>query len=257
MRILITNDDGIQSPSLRQLAQTLSAIAEVIVVAPLREQSGVGHAFSFFAPIRFGKEASYGCEAYWLEGTPSDCTKFAICEILKDRLPDVVISGPNTGENAGVAAVYSGTVAGAREAALWNIPAIALSQQAPKPVVLDMCIQWMSKIIKEGAWQQISLGTYWSVNFPDVPLEFYKGVQVCTMSTIMFVDEYIAQTNPRGQIDYWITGFKDRPSFPEGSDDWWLAQGYATLTPLTVDQTALSEVQRLLNLKSLPGVETR
>ncbi len=248
IRILLTNDDGIHSKALQALAVALAPLAEVTVVAPQHEQSGVGHAFSYYSTLRFGKAAEYPCEAYWLKGTPSDCTKFAICEILKDRTPDLVISGINAGENAGVAVVYSGTVAGAREAALWNIPAIALSAQESHAHVLEKCIAWVVGIVNQGLWKPMPKGTYWTVNFPAVPNADYKGMQICAMSTVMFIDEYLKVVNPRKQEEYWLTGFKNRPEFPEGTDDWWLAQGYATLTPLQVDQTATQELKRLKEL---------
>ena len=166
MRILLTNDDGIHSKALLELAKALHSIAEVIVVAPQHEQSGVGHAFSFYSALRFGKAPEYPCEAYWLRGTPSDCTKFAICDILKGRTPDLVISGINNGENAGVAVVYSGTLAGAREAALWNLPALALSVQESKDSVLATCIDWTVRTVQSGHWKAMPQGTYWSANFP-------------------------------------------------------------------------------------------
>lgn len=257
MKILLTNDDGIHSKALLALASALAPLAEVTVVAPQQEQSGVGHAFSFFSTLRFGKATEYPCEAYWLKGTPSDCTKFAICEILKDRIPDLVISGINNGENAGVAVVYSGTLAGAREAALWNIPAIALSVQESQAHVLQKCIDWVMGIVQAGTWRDMPRGTYWTANFPAVANAEYKGMKICPMSTVMFIDEYLKVVNPRHQEEYWLTGFKNRPEFPQGTDDWWLAQGYSTLTPLQVDQTALSELQRLENLSGLLDAATR
>jgi 5'-nucleotidase len=257
MRILLTNDDGIHSKSLLALAGALAPLAEVTVVAPQHEQSGVGHAFSFYSTLRFGKATEYPCEAYWLKGTPSDCTKFAICEILKERSPDLVISGINNGENAGVAVVYSGTLAGAREAALWNIPAIALSVQESQAHVIQKCIDWIVGVVKSGIWHEMPQGTYWTANFPAIADADYKGMKVCAMSTVMFIDEYLKVTNPRNQEEYWLTGFKNRPDFPHATDDWWLGQGYSTLTPLTVDQTAHSELNRLSNLSGLLDAATR
>jgi len=251
MNILLTNDDGIHSKSLLALAGALAPLAQVTVVAPQHEQSGVGHAFSYYTTLHYGKATEYPCEAYWLKGTPSDCSKFAICEILKGREPDLVISGINNGENAGVAVVYSGTVAGAREAALWNIPAIALSVQESQAHVISKCIEWVLGIVKSGLWKPMPRGTFWTVNFPAVLDSEYKGMRVCPMSTVMFVDEYLKVINPRKQEEYWLTGFKNRPEFPEGTDDWWLAQGYSTLTPLQVDQTAIPEIQRLQDLAGL------
>ena len=251
MRILLSNDDGIHSKALLALSEALQPYAEVIVVAPQHEQSGVGHAFTFYSTLRYGKAAEYACEAYWLKGTPSDCVKFAICEILKDRRPDIVISGINNGENAGVAVVYSGTLAGAREAALWNIPALALSVQESSAHVLRKCIDWTVDVVKSGLYLEMSKGTYWSANFPAVLDADFKGMRVCPMSTVMFIDEYMKTVNPRNQEEFWLTGFKNRPDFPEGTDDWWMGQGFATLTPLQVDQTAPTELQRL---QALPGL---
>ncbi|HSQ43051.1 MAG TPA: 5'/3'-nucleotidase SurE [Fibrobacteraceae bacterium] len=255
MNILLTNDDGIHSKALLALTEALKPFADLIVVAPRHEQSGVGHAFSYYGSVSYGPATDYPCPAYWLKGTPADCVKFAVCEICKENPPDLVISGINNGENAGVAVVYSGTLAGAREAALWNVPAIALSAQEQLDHVVRQCIDWVVRVVREAHWKNIPRGLFWTANFPAVPPAEYKGMRVCCMSTVMFTDEYLRVVNPRQQAEYWLTGFKNRPEFPEGSDDWWLAQGYATLTPLQVDQTAYPEIQKLQSLVGLTDLE--
>lgn len=245
MEILLTNDDSIQSGALLALAQALCALGRVTVVAPLHEQSGVGHGFTFFKALRFGEADGYPCEAYWVQGTPADCTKFAVCELCKDRTFDVVVSGINNGENAGVSAIYSGTVAGAREAVLWDLPAIALSVQKQTPAALAACIAWAVHALGEGLYKTMPRGVFWNVNFPACESAPCAGLHIGNMSPIMFTDNYQIETAADGHREFRLTGEKQHHLSPEGSDDWWLHRGYATLTPLRIDQTCDSELARL------------
>lgn len=254
--ILLTNDDGYQSPTLWAVADALADVAQLDVVAPYVEQSGVGHGFTFYETLRYEDlKSDVVSSVKWVRGTPADCVKLAICEFRRHHLPDLVISGINPGENAGVASLYSGTVAAAREAALWGIPALAVSLVHTDEQSLQTALDWLVHVVSSQLWKNIQPGSFWSVNFPDLRQQPFQGFKVCSMSTVMFVDEYQRSENPRGAKDYWLTGFKNKPDFPHGSDDWWLEQGYATLTPMQVDQTHLTELQRLqenVNLIQIP-----
>jgi len=135
--ILLTNDDGYSAEGIKCLYTVLSRDYDVIVVAPQKEQSGVGHAFTFNAPLHYEKiPESAGMNGYFVYGTPSDCVKFAISYLLPQR-PDIIVSGMNLGENSGLSAHYSGTVAAAREGAFWKIPSFAFS-------VCIEGVQWIS-----------------------------------------------------------------------------------------------------------------
>lgn len=241
MLVLVTNDDGIHSPALLALVQGLRGIAQIVVSAPAQEQSGVGHAFTFYKPLRYNSEHHLSTEAYAVSGTPADCVKLAICEILQERRPDLVISGINNGENAGVAVPYSGTVAGAREGALWGIPSIALSVTKADSTSLKHAVAWICMAVQAGHWKQMGQGTFWNVNFPPGNP---KGMHCVAMGTSMFVDEYL-RSEKNGVVEYQLTGYKERHDLPQESDDWWIQQGYATLTPLQIDQTSHAEIARI------------
>jgi len=245
MDILLSNDDSVQSGALRALAQALAPFARVVVVAPKFEQSGVGQAFTFLKPIRFGEAEGFPCEAYWVEGTPSDCVKFAVCELCKDRRFDLVVSGVNNGENAGVSAIYSGTVAAAREAVLWGVPAIALSVQKQTSAALDAVLGWIIHVVRESLFRSMAPGTFWNVNFPACVDSPCAGLRVGRMSTVMFTDYYHVQESDEGCREFQLDGEKQHHKSPDGSDDWWLHRGYATLTPLRIDQTCDIELARL------------
>ena len=245
MDILLSNDDGIQSQALQALACFLAPLARVVVVAPLHEQSGVGQAFTYLKSIRYGQDTSYPCEAYWVQGTPADCVKFAVCELFKQRKFDLVVSGINNGENAGVSAWYSGTVAAAREAVLWGIPAIAVSVQKQTPTALESSMNWLAQTIQNARYQSMPSGVFWNVNFPSCESAPCLGLQVSRMSTVMFTDYYRVTPAADGHREFQLEGEKQHHASPEHTDDWWLHRGYATLTPLRIDQTSDSELARL------------
>ncbi len=243
MEILLANDDGIESGALRALAHALASFAQVTVVAPLHEQSGVSQAFTYFKPLRFGAADGYSCPAYWVAGTPADCVKFAVCELSKGKPFDLVISGVNNGENAGISALYSGTVAAAREAVLWGVPAIALSAQASDEASVQKAIEWALHIVRAEAFRSMPKGVLWNVNFP--PEGLCAGLRVGHMSTVMFTDYYQVSEGADGSHEFQLAGEKQHYASPEGSDDYWLHRGYATLTPLRIDQTSDFELKRL------------
>lgn len=248
MEILLTNDDGIASGALKALAVALAPWASVTVVAPEREQSGVGHAFTYFKPLRYEVASGYPCPAFHLDGTPADCIKFAICELRGHKRPDLVISGINNGENSGVSAIYSGTVAGAREGVLWNVPAIALSAVKLNAATLSAALAWIVPVVREGRFSGMPAGVFWNVNFPDCEVKACAGIRIGSMSGLMFTDHYRPVSEPDGSRSYQLDGEKRHDESPEGSDDWWLHRGYATLSPLQIDQTSPTELNRLLAL---------
>src|SRR5690606_32174963 len=145
MRILLTNDDGVLSPVLHASAEALAREHEVVVAAPALDQSGMSHSFTHGVDrlLTAQRDDSRPYPVYRVDGTPSDCVKFAISHLMRDNPPHVVVSGPNLGENAGISAVYSGTVAAAREAALWNVPGLAVSLSDHGPVHLAYALGWL------------------------------------------------------------------------------------------------------------------
>jgi len=271
MNILVTNDDGIEAANLHALAKAAMECANVRVVAPKQEQSGVGHSFSFYRSLHYAPAENFPCEAFWVDGTPADCMKFALKHIYKGSNFDLVISGVNNGDNAGVASFYSGTVGAAREAALWKLPSIAVSLQRQSDMALDYALKWVQKTLREGLFKDMPKQTLWNFNVPPCSKENpCKGVKVSTTSTSMFNDYYVEAEKSKNYLGketaylvnedslasgewgvasgelkaYNLMGNKV-PDLREGTDDWWLSQGYASLSPQSIDLTDRVEFERL------------
>jgi len=243
-RILITNDDSFTSEMLISLAKALSEYAHVTVIAPATEMSGVSQSFTYANELhlqRINSEDAF--DFYSLSGTPSDCIKFGIAELCRTTPVDVVFSGINNGENAGVAAVYSGTIAGTREAALWSIPAIALSLTAKNDFILSEALRVACFIVQSKLYRHIKPGTFWNLNFPNATAETYGGIRVTSMGLDMFSDHYL----DKGNENWLLEGCKPWENAGEKTDDAALYKNYAALTPLTVDQTAYGELERVRN----------
>jgi 5'-nucleotidase len=273
MNILVTNDDGIEAANLHALASAAMECANVRVVAPKCEQSGVGHSFSFYRSLHYAPAQNFPCEAFWVDGTPADCMKFALKHIYKDLNFDLVISGVNNGDNAGVASFYSGTVGAAREAALWQVPAIAVSLQRQSDEALEYALKWVQKTLRAGLFKDMPKQTLWNFNVPPCSRENpCKGVRVSTTSSSMFNDYYVEAEKSKNYLGeetayllnkdsaanekwlatsgelkaYNLMGNKE-PDLREGTDDWWLNQGYASLSPQSIDLTDKTEYSRLIN----------
>ena len=245
-RILITNDDGVNSAHMLALAGALSPFGEVFVFAPKSEQSGVSHAFTVRRGLSVDKAsvpASCGAvDAYAMDGTPADCVKFALGHFAAHGLEqtegvgpgafDVCFSGVNVGENSGVSSLYSGTVAGAREAALWGVPGIALSLRGTAADMLPQALDFAVAIVKDRLFERIPAGVFWNVNFPKTTAETFKGYKATRMALGMFTDHY-SHEGGMWQLD----GDKLWDKQPVDSDDYLLGQGFATVTPHRIDQT--------------------
>lgn len=243
IRILVTNDDGIDSANMHALARALSPYGEVFVFAPKTEQSGVSHAFTVRRPLCVEEcpcEGRY--RVFSVDGTPADCVKFALGHFASFGLEqtegggpgcfDVCFSGVNIGENSGVSSLYSGTVAGAREAALWGVPGIALSLHGGN-ALLQKSIDFAVSLVRFSAFALIKPGCFWNVNFPKVcSADEFRGVKPAQMACGMFTDHYTCEGN-LWQLD----GEKLWDKQPEFSDDYLLHHGYATITPHRIDQT--------------------
>jgi 5'-nucleotidase len=274
MNVLVTNDDGIDAANLYALAEAAMECANVRVVAPKHEQSGVGHSFSFYRSLHYAPAENFPCEAFWVDGTPADCMKFALKHIYKDFVFDLVISGVNNGDNAGVASFYSGTVGAAREAALWGIPAIAVSLQKQSEEAIKYALKWTQETLRNGLFKDMPKQTLWNFNVPPCsPETLCKGVRVSTTSTSMFNDYYVESEKSKNYLgeetaylvneDSMAKGRLAAAAEPkaynlmgnkildlrEGTDDWWLNQGYASLSPQSINLTDEMEYKRLKSLQ--------
>jgi 5'-nucleotidase len=204
----------------------------------------VSHAFTHRnGIIAKAVPGNYPFSFYSVSGTPADCVKFAVSELHRKVQFDVVFSGVNIGENAGVSAIYSGTVAGAREAALWHLPSIAISLQVRDDYTLSLALQWALETVRTESFRTMGVQSFWNVNFPLVHEGQYKGMRVAPMNLSMFTDHYLLRSG-----EWWLEGDKVEPDLVPDSDDCILAQGYASLTPMSLDQTASEEILKLQGL---------
>lgn len=243
MKILLTNDDGVESPLLQRLAKVVAEAGhEAVVVAPAGERSGVGHAFTYLTPLHAQPVPRDGYLCWAVDGTPADCVKFAVTYLLKDSLPGLVFSGINSGHNLGVAAVYSGTVAGAREGALFGLPAVALSVLERDEAAADYALEWTRRGLESGAFARVKPGCVWNVNFPPSAMGAPKGLKVARMGLAMYEDGY---SPSEMENRYTLSGGKPAGVHAPDSDDWAVEQGWISLCPLQVDQTDDEELERL------------
>ena len=249
MRILLTNDDGINAPGLKVLEDIAAEIAgpggEVWVVAPAFEQSGVGHCISYSHPTLL---AEIGPRRFAAEGSPADCVLAGLYEVLKDGKPDLVLSGVNRGNNAAENVLYSGTIGGAMEAALQGLPAIALSQfYGPGNVDLDNQFEaaaayganTVRSLLDKATWEQEPYRVFYNVNFPPVPASEVKGLRVASQghrpNTKFGVKPHVS---PTGRMFMWVTGGPQHEPTGPGTDVTANVEGYIAVTPLRADLTA-------------------
>lgn len=249
MRILITNDDGINAPGLEVLHRIATEIAgpsgEVWTVAPAFEQSGVGHCISYTHPMMIAK---LGERRFAAEGSPADCVLAAIYDVLQGAKPDLVLSGVNRGNNAGENVLYSGTIGGAMEAALQGLHAIALSQFMG-PATEDLADPFeaaaqhgtavVRALLDRGLWTQDDYRLFYNVNFPPVPSARVRGMKVAAQGFrrgSSFSCE--AQQSPSGRKFLWIKGGPQHASTLPGTDVAANLEGHIAVTPMRADLTA-------------------
>ena len=245
--ILITNDDSISAPGIRTLIEVMSEIGEVVVVAPDSPQSAMGHAITINNTLHLNKIsaddatiAEYSCS-----GTPVDCVKMAVNEILK-RKPDLCVSGINHGSNSSINVIYSGTMSAAVEAGIEGIPAIGFS-------LLDynwnadfsQIKPFVKKIAEEVLKNGLPDGTVLNVNFPKLKTEDIKGIKICRQAKAMWQEKFDKRVTPFGKEYYWLTGEFINQDKGEDTDEWALANDYISIVPVQFDLTAHHAIQTL------------
>jgi 5'-nucleotidase len=237
MRILLTNDDGIFAPGLAALSRGLEKIADVSVVAPATEQSGVGHAITFLTPLT-AKEIFDGdrSRGWAVDGSPADAVKLGISEFCPTR-PDLVISGINSGLNAGINVLYSGTVAAAIEGAFFGITSIAVSLEWDEHADYDRAAEIALDVIRQLLARSPARGSLFNVNIPTRALRGTPELRVVPMSVARYGEAFERRLDPRGRTYYWATNEPPPPPSPFESDVTALAAGAVTLTPLAYDLT--------------------
>lgn len=247
MKILISNDDGYLAPGLLALADVMSKIADVVVVAPERNRSAASNALTLDKPLTVSKVSS---NVYFIDGTPSDCVHIALTGLF-DSKPDLVISGINQGQNMGDDTLYSGTVAAATEGYLFGIPAIAFSQVEKDWKFIDDAAQIALNIVKhklDSLETSLNAPYLLNVNIPNRRHADIKGVQVTRLGRRHQSEPVIKSSDPRGNPIYWIGPPGAAKDAGEGTDFYAVAQGYVSVTPLQVD---LTHTQHLAKLKKV------
>jgi 5'-nucleotidase len=249
MNILLTNDDGIWAPGLRAMYQALiDAGHKVTVVAPLTEQSAVGHAVTLSSPLRIKKVNDRSFLGFGVSGSPVDCVKIALGTVYNLQ-PDLLVSGINNGANVGVDILYSGTVAAATEAALVGIPALAVSVDNFNPQDLTRQAEFVQEFIHSITWTSLPPRRVLNLNFPNLPMPECKGLRICPQTQAVYEDWYDERTDPRGRRYYWLCGEILPQNLEPDTDRTLLTKGYITLTPLTFDFTDYELMQELSTLK--------
>lgn len=238
MRILVTNDDGIYAPGIHILCRGVAKLGTVTAVAPLTEQSGAGHSITLYHPLRVKEIAREGEPVYFgVGGTPADCVKIAITELLP-KTPELVLSGINPGGNIGTNVIYSGTVSAAMEAFVMGCPSIAVSIDTFKPTpaqyekAADVALS-VAKLVTKKGFPKCLL----NINLPDLPPKKMKGLKVTRQGMSRFIEFFERRQDPRGHKYYWLDG-ELVDNAPESDSDYNAVRaGYISITPLGFDMT--------------------
>jgi 5'-nucleotidase len=236
--ILITNDDGVTAPGIMNLVEAVKDMGKIVVVAPDKPQSGMGHAITIGHPLRLQKVNTFGdIEAYSCTGTPVDCVKLAVDKVLH-RKPDLCLSGVNHGANHSINVIYSGTMSAAVEAAIESIPSAGFS-------LLDYSIdadfsgarKYARMVVEKMLTTKLDKHTVFNVNIPALPPDHIKGLKICKQAYAKYEEDFITRQDPHGRVYYWLTG--EFVNFDKGRDTdvWALANGYVSLVPVQFDLT--------------------
>lgn len=245
MKIALTNDDGIHAVGLRAIYHALlQAGHEVRVIAPMTEQSAVGHAITISGPLRVKWIEEEQFKGHGIFGTPTDCVKLGLSELL-DEAPDIVVSGINAGGNVGPDILYSGTVAAATEAAHLGFPALAVSHDSYRPGDLSGHARYAVSVMERIPWQELPPRRVMNLNLPDRPVAAFAGLSLCPQTSAIWKDWYYKREDPRGRPYWWLDGNIPPEKVVPGSDKGLLSDGWATLTPLKFDFTDTDTLEKL------------
>ncbi len=237
--ILITNDDGITAPGILYLIEVVKRITtRIVVVAPDKPQSGMGHAITMNSMLRLIPKEIDGVEAYSCSGTPVDCVKIGTVKVLDER-PDLIVSGINHGSNSSINVIYSGTMSAALEGAIEGIPSIGFSLcnnsiDSDFEPVLD----YAETIIRHELKRPIQGISCLNVNFPSVSKELIQGIKICRQADAIWEEIFEERNDPHGNSYYWLTGkFVNREPQAEDTDEWALKNNFISIVPVQSDVT--------------------
>lgn len=245
--ILISNDDGITAPGIAMLVRVMRRLGEVVVVAPNSPQSGMGHAITIGHPLRLDSSTLFeGVEAYECSGTPADCVKLAKHCVLKDRQPDLVVSGINHGSNSSVNVLYSGTMSAAIEAAIEGLPAIGFSLcEYGHNADFSHAEPWVEHVARQALEHGIPAGTALNVNIPRNSDQPIAGIRLCRQARAKWQEEFDLRHDPYKRPYYWLIGEFVNLDQGTDTDEWALANNYVSIVPCQFDLTALHGLREM------------
>lgn len=241
MYILVSNDDGYQAPGILALAEALSEIARVTVVAPERDRSGASNSLTLDYPLRMH---GTGPHRYRVEGTPTDCVHLAITGLLSEE-PDMVVSGINAGANMGDDVLYSGTVAAATEGRFLGLPAIAISLNAFEPRHLATAARVAQLIVQRLSRDPLPSDTILNINVPDLPWHEVQGWEATRLGRRHRAEPVVRDEDPRGRAIYWIGPPGSEEDAGPGTDFYAVRNGYVSVTPIQVDLTRYTALDQV------------
>ena len=238
--ILVSNDDGITSKGIRVLVSVMKKLGDVVVVAPDSPQSGMGHAITIGQTLRLYEEDIFeDVLAYKSSGTPADCVKLAKHHVLKDRKPDLVVSGINHGSNTSISVLYSGTMSAAIEGALEGLPSIGFSLcDFSSKADFSHLEEWVEKIARQVLEHGIPKGIALNVNFPPKRNEDIRGIKICRQADAKWQEEFVERFDPTGRKYFWLAGNFVNFDKGEDNDEWAIANNYVSIVPCQYDLTA-------------------
>ncbi|MBI2901094.1 MAG: 5'/3'-nucleotidase SurE [Planctomycetes bacterium] len=255
MLILVTNDDGVRAPGLWALVREIRRLGDVVVAAPSAQKSAISSSITIYTPLLAARRREEGCDVHSVDGTTADAVKLAFCELLPER-PQLVVSGINFGLNTGSNVLYSGTVAGALEAALYSVPAFAVSLEATDDPQWSVAARMARTIVQKLLRRHSKEPVAFNVNIPARPASRIRGTLATVTEPEPHADSYERRQDPRGRTYYWLRGTPARRDDAESNgapetptDAWAVAHGYVSVTPIRRDLTdhgALKEAKKLL-----------
>lgn len=245
--ILVTNDDGIAAPGIKALTEVMHEIGSLTIVAPDSPQSGMGHAITINSTLELRHHPNFlnTDNAYSCSGTPVDCVKMAVHEILKQK-PDICVSGINHGSNSSINVIYSGTMSAAVEAGIEGIASIGFSLcDYSWDANFEPLKPYIKKIVLEVLKNGLPEGVILNVNFPKT--DTIKGIKICRQAKAYWEEEFDKRINPMGKEYYWLTGKFVNHDKGEDTDEWALAHDYISIVPVQFDLTAYHAMQQINN----------
>lgn len=246
--ILVSNDDGVDAKGLKTLIEVASRYGKVVVVAPAEAQSGMSHAITIKTPLRAKRlQNNNSPEIYSCQGTPVDCVKLAVNQLLHGKKPDLLLSGINHGSNSSSSIIYSGTMSVAMEGCVNQIPSAGFSLLSYDPDAdFTAAGKIVEKVIENIFEKGLPEGVCLNVNIPYVPIDEMKGIKVCRQAKGLWKEEFVKRVDPHQGEYYWLTGYYlNLEENSEDTDEYALAHNYTSIVPINIDLTAYAAIPEL------------